>query len=361
MTSRDDDLLARLNALKPTSVSLDSTPKASVDVEVNEPQTVEDKLANRLKALRSGAKVPVSDNHVSRQSPNSARQTADALTAQVRDEIATESAPISDWQQHDDGEQSLEELLAELDAHDDLRPDPNDSKQIASLIKEAREALPPRDESDLGEGDAAERDHDWVQVDPEEVTGPDEHEAKTDDQQDEDAADEYVTRVLAEVEMDSKYGAQGESEGDGDETNVGKDQELTGLNLPSTPSTLPPPPNMSAAESPNHEDVELESRFAKLGLESPSTPSAPPTAKPRVMASTPSAKPKSKIPTYTDDDIESWCCICNEDGEVRCLGCDGDIYCQQCWREGHGNGSGQERGHRAVQFVRKGAGGLAAV
>ena len=63
---------------------------------------------------------------------------------------------------------------------------------------------------------------------------------------------------------------------------------------------------------------------------------------------------------YTDEDIDAWCCICNEDADLRCLGCEGDLYCQECWKEGHGNGVGQERGHRAVQYVRKGGGGLAA-
>ncbi|BEI94080.1 uncharacterized protein CcaverHIS019_0605390 [Cutaneotrichosporon cavernicola] len=60
------------------------------------------------------------------------------------------------------------------------------------------------------------------------------------------------------------------------------------------------------------------------------------------------------IPGYDDgrdDDLDSWCSICNKDAELRCRGCEGDLYCRACWSEGHGTGPGQERGHKADKFV----------
>ncbi|CUA75953.1 Abscission/NoCut checkpoint regulator [Rhizoctonia solani] len=38
-----------------------------------------------------------------------------------------------------------------------------------------------------------------------------------------------------------------------------------------------------------------------------------------------------------DDDPDSWCCICNADATLQCAGesCDGDLYCINCFAEGH--------------------------
>jgi len=37
-----------------------------------------------------------------------------------------------------------------------------------------------------------------------------------------------------------------------------------------------------------------------------------------------------------DEEMEKWCVICNNNGHVRCLDCDGDAYCKRCFREQHG-------------------------
>lgn len=38
--------------------------------------------------------------------------------------------------------------------------------------------------------------------------------------------------------------------------------------------------------------------------------------------------------TANEDELP-WCELCNEDAQLRCLGCDRDLYCRRCWKETH--------------------------
>lgn len=362
MPVHDDDLLARLNALKPSSVKLNSNPQPTFDIEVSKPpSSLEDKLADRLKNLRAGGS-PAANTPPSRLPTGDA---ADILTSQISDEVASE--PLADWQR-DGNEQSIDDLLAELESNEHLKRNPDDPDDVAALLREAREALPPPGQTD----ESADGDQLNIQDTNDNASedGHDDHDnPKSEDQLDEAEANDYVQRVLAELDYDRKHGIVDDQDEKEDNSTTSQPKNPTAsspissqptepspFDLPSTPSKHP-----ESQPPPSYEDSELASRFSNLGLSLPSTPTtAPASAKAKQKAADALAKSKAKpkAPTFTDEEIDSWCCICNEDGEVRCLGCEGDIYCQECWREGHGNGPDQERGHRAVQFVK--GGGMAA-
>ena len=349
MPEHDDDLLRRLNALKPSSVNLGSeTVAPSLDVEVSKPLSVEEKLAERLKGLRSGKAD-------SGRPSGPVKAPADTVTSQIRDEVAAEGDPIRDWQAKENDDKALDDLLAELGPDDQWELDADDPKTIDGLLKEAKDALPQ--EQDASAPDQSDRNLNAKQEIAELDERGEDDTRKNEDQQDDEEADDYVKRILAELEVEKKYGNED------DEEAADEHPSMFTTDLPSTPSTLPNP--AAASEPPSYEDSELEARFSKLGLDLPSTPTTAPSAKAKAsrkanVAKLNSSKAKSNLPKYTDEDIDSWCCICNEDGEVRCLGCDGDIYCNSCWQEGHGNEPGQERGHRAVLYNRKGPSATAA-
>ena len=297
----------------------------------------------------------------------------------------------------------MEELLAELGPEQDWSIKRDDENEIENLLREARGSL--KDAPDVvGDADLEEqhihvasttapdttRSHGLPAVDvsvfqPEPESDDDltivpQSRAEVKKSMD-DEADEVLKRILDEI--------QHEPVGKADEDIQATDDNLppssavspdapeqpnrrlqsptqpnnSGFDLPSTPCKDPDPSNPSSRSTPNHvstapsTDDSLAARFATLTtsvLGSPKSstfnlPSAP-TSLPTTKTTNPNIK--TDTTAYTESQIETWCGICTDDATLRCIGCDGELYCTSCWMEGHrGEDAGmEERGHKAVLF-----------
>ncbi|CAD0011087.1 unnamed protein product [Aureobasidium pullulans] len=310
MPDSDDALLARLNALRKSPVTLSKT--SPLDLPATPQRTGNSDLTARFRSL----------------TPNSA--------------VASPFQEPEDTEHNEEDDRTIEELLQDLGPEDQWSVQRDEGERIRDLMREAKSALPEETEEQPNK----ELDIEVEAAEPEE--DDEEEDEKNEDKRDDEEADDYVQRVLAELALENKYGGPDEEDEQEDErkksTSDEHDDGDGGLSLPSAPTELPSSP---APVNESNIDDALSARFASLSL--PGVPSFNPAKKP---VSIQKSGPKSNLPKYTDEDMESWCCICNEDATVKCMGCDGDLYCQECWRDGHGTGPGQERGHRALAYAK---------
>lgn len=323
--------------------------RISIDtIERAKTPTREDALAARLKSLRSHDEASPSSTRQS-QSPTADRPSQRTAPSESKSpSVPTQpSVEVKHDDEADDAlfrtdDETLEELLADLEADEQFEPD---DEQVKAFLEELSRAIPQ---------DEASRDR---------TTDEDEKRADSDDSDGEDMtreADDVVARFRDEAEVDAALRKNdhhdGQSDSDEDEDEDGDQPESntppdSDLALPSVPSTLQDLPSTPPGST------NIDSITARLAaLRTSPSPSPSPLDLPSVPTSKP-AKAVKRLTSktdYTDDDMDGWCTVCLEDATLKCLGCDDDPYCARCWREMHvGPAAGfDERGHRAVQFTK---------
>ncbi|KAL8846333.1 MAG: hypothetical protein Q9221_008573 [Calogaya cf. arnoldii] len=280
--------LERLNALKPSSISLDSTPHPFPN-----PQEITD-ITTRFHSLKS---TPTHNN----------KNNPEALIASIAETPETEeNAPPSP---------TVEELLADLGPEEQWMVNRDEGAQIRTLMEEARGVLGSTGNEKKTEGkDGEGKDN-----------GGDEGKKGDDEDEEEEEAARQLQRILDELDVED----------------TDPESYSPPHSLPSTPTTT--------KDTTKDTIIPPSTTEHTTTLTLPSVPTsllsaAKPVSKPKFKSTT------SPVGATKDDETSTWCTICLADAVVRCRGCGNDLYCWRCWNEGHvGEGAGwEERGHRWV-------------
>jgi hypothetical protein len=396
----DRDLLHRLNALKPTTVSLDPAAPSKYGNLTARRLTREDALAERLKSLRNQPETkpsPVTGSEVHRglrQSsappleaqpqaqpiPTGAEAGADIGVSKPATVPTTPSAASGNHDVDpllDVDDQTLEELLADLGSDEQwleevaaevaLSKD-EEHRKVTALLEEIGKA--PLPDPDLDKATPAYHEDKFDRKDSD-------NEDDSDGEPMAREADGILAQAMDEVEWEKANRPQpppkpmappvGERESDASRSQKKISEDSSSpLNLPTVPSDLQDQPGLPESSQQDAEfEAEIASRMAALkglgssGLTLPSAPTSDVDELGLPVAPTfaPGDRPVVGVYKrygYTDEDAKTWCTVCLEDGTVRCFGCDDDIYCARCWKEMHvGPSAGyDERGHQWEKFVR---------
>ncbi|KAI0126572.1 hypothetical protein BJ170DRAFT_629166 [Xylariales sp. AK1849] len=404
----DKGLLDRLNALKSTTVSLNtsSKPVPISTIEPARPTSREDALSERLKSLRNQPEFKSStetgagscrDNEAS-SAPVITQPPTGSASADTNTDIDTSHQTPSaitptavQGNEHVDpvlnaDDQTLEELLADLGSDEQwleeiaaevAQSKDEEHRRVTALLEELSKAsLDDADQAKVvtdftGDEPGGEMSDDNDNSDGEHMT------RETDDvlaQAVDEAEWEKANRpqhqclpgVPSPLAVDTEKhpsNPQGAASTCPPVASAGSDADS--FNLPTVPSELQEQPNLPDPGQDDDFEADIASRMAKLkglGNSERPLPSAPtsqvdelglPVA-PTFLPEDRPVKGVYKRYGYTDEDEKTWCTVCLEDGAVRCFGCDDDIYCARCWKEMHvGPRAGyEERGHQWEKYVR---------
>lgn len=283
-SDEDKALLARLNAIRPSTVSLEPDSNILPTLKSESEDTPEDLIA-RFQKLHSNT----------RSSSN---------LEQSETQHSSVDKPPSP---------TIEDLLAEIGTEEDYKIDESELKQANELLAEANKAIPS------SEGATGPKGCNEVGTDVTDESKRPGSEGQGPDEEDEAEAAASLAKILDEA----RHEEQTQSGPAGAEARE----------PPHPPPDAAPPSDI--ASSIQFPTVPPDSALGQLDL-----PSAP-TNVPGVV------KDRRKPGFATDEEIDTWCIICCANATVRCFGCDKDLYCWGCWREGHtGENAGlEERRH----------------
>jgi hypothetical protein len=316
--------------------------------------TPETDLSARLRSLRNGTSSPS-------PAPESSRATPAAEIPSQS--LAEDPDPLRNPLNPD--EQSLDDLLAELGPEYQWTLTPDDPDDIQQLLDEAKSALPrdedqpgsssreaengSRDGSDKSEKNVLTSDLNMSVFALDEEDGDRNQTQNSGLENESREVQDIIARLLDEVNLE-RGNESGDQEDSLESLEKGEDYEES-LSLPSAPSKLPEPTVTETEPTRKSLDFESDITARMAALRGLGTPNELGLPSPPTFA--PAAKPvKGVLKKYTDEEIDSWCIICQDDATVKCLGCDGDLYCANCWKEGHmGPDVGwEERGHKWTKF-----------
>ena len=247
--------------------------------------------------------------------------------------------------EHGDNDE-LEQLLAELESEKEWVKESAKLDPLESLLREARATLDkdakgPVDDMELKTLGSRTDDK---QQQPAIMSSTSDQDVQPDLAltEDEEAA-AYLQQILEQVELEKR---QDDTSRGGTPVSVSEIKSVNTSNatnvascassdMPSAPTTIPT-------------SDQNDSTSALPWLDLPDVPSTPPT---RFSASNAT---KTQDQQFTDTEIDSWCIICTDNATVRCFGCQGDLYCAKCWREGHvGPDAGlEEKQHQWSKYRR---------
>lgn len=341
----DDALFARFAALRAPTGSVESTLPRSGATPSTTTTAVEDKAratAEEDAEVQRWASGPLDSEH-------------------REDDLAALLAGLSKEPKFDSGDAGEHDNKSGVAAHDS---EAGLERQAADLLKQAGR-LPSTGPSRESETEA------------DDVSGD----------EGEESEEQVLERLLAEAALEASAGEG--TEGSRVSTPTRQNNQVSSPSpdrLASTPVTEPvetdgfpqfpsttalPVPLLDAdGEEDDPADKARIEALMKLGGPSlfPSVPTTAPTKKGELGPPPRAPGQGWNIPGFNDardEDLDSWCStssrsvggrkltsgICNKDAQVKCLGCEGDLYCRECWDEGHGPGPGKEKGHKALKFT----------